>query len=332
MPGVAISPGLCPRRMLIRRATPVFGVFQVVLSVRSQDAFDLVEHLQDKASQMESDRLVRLRDERIGRELARNSVTLGAAIHQERRRRHLSLRDLARAAGVGLGTAQAAEAGVVCTLETYVRLADALRLKACFALEDPRRREPATRPVDPVHAAMGEAEAAHLRARGFNVGMDEPFQHYQFSGRADVVAWSVESRALLHIENKTQIPDLQSCFGSFNAKRAYLGAEFAARCGVSRWSSETHVMAGLWSAEVLHTIRIHKASFASVCPDPPATFDAWWREGSPEIGRHSTLVVFDPIEHLRTGCRRWLGAEELDGVRPRHRDYADAVARLGLGV
>jgi transcriptional regulator with XRE-family HTH domain len=318
--------------MLIRRATPVLGVFQVVLSVRSQDAFDLVEHLQDKASQMESDRLVRLRDERIGRELARNSVTLGAAIHQERRRRHLSLRDLARAAGVGLGTAQAAEAGVVCTLETYVRLADALRLKACFALEDLRRREPATRPVDPVHAAMGEAEAARLRTRGFNVGMDEPFQHYQFSGRADVVAWSAERRALLHIENKTQIPDLQACFGSFNAKRAYLGAELATRCGISRWSSETHVMAGLWSAEVLHALRMHKASFASVCPDPTGAFDAWWCYGSPPAGLHRILVLFDPAEGRRRDRRHWLGADELDGARPRYRDYSDAAERLAAVI
>ncbi|HEX7591143.1 MAG TPA: helix-turn-helix transcriptional regulator [Candidatus Limnocylindrales bacterium] len=257
-------------------------------------------------------------------------MTIGLAVHEERVRSRMTLARLVERSGVAVTTIHDVESGRVGSLETYARLADALRLRAEFQLVDPRRRELSGRPVDPVHAAMGEAEAAHLRARGFNVGMDEPFQHYQFSGRADVVAWSVESRALLHIENKTEIPDLQACFGSLNAKRAYLGAELATRCGISRWSSETHVMAGLWSAEVLHAIRMHKASFASVCPDPPEAFDAWWREGSPETGRHSTLVVFDPAERHRGDRRRWLGAEELDGVQPRYRDYADAAHRLGL--
>ena len=285
-----------------------------------QDAFDPVEHLRERRPETEAGRSARLQEERIGWELARNAITLGAAIHQERRRRHLSLRCVASDAGVALGTAQAAEAGVVCSLETYVRLADALRLKAEFRIEDPRRREPAAkRAIDPVHAAMGEAEAAHLKSRGFALGIDEPFQHFQFSGRADVVAWSIERRLLLHIENKTQIPDVQACFGSFNAKRAYLGSELATRLGVSRWHSETHVIAAIWSAETLHTIRMHQASFASVCPDPTSAFDGWWREVPPETGRHSILVVFDPAEGRRSDRRRRLGLCELERLRARSR-------------
>ncbi len=60
-----------------------------------------------------------------------------------------------------------------------------------------------------MHAAMGEAGAAHLRTLGFAVRLDEPFQHYQFAGRGDVVAWSVERAALLHLENRTAFPNLQ---------------------------------------------------------------------------------------------------------------------------
>ena len=54
---------------------------------------------------------------------------------------------------------------------------------------------------------MGEYEASHLRALGFKVGIDEPYQHYQFAGRADLVAWDVDARAFLHIENGTRFPD-----------------------------------------------------------------------------------------------------------------------------
>ena len=133
-------------------------------------------------------------------------------------------------ADVALATVHAAESDVVCSLETYLRLAGALSLRTEFDLADPHRREPSTRRAqEPVHAAMGEVEASHLRAIGFRVGIDEPFQHYQFAGRADVVAWSVECEALLHIENRTRFPDIQESFGSFNAKRRYLGADLAAR-------------------------------------------------------------------------------------------------------
>jgi transcriptional regulator with XRE-family HTH domain len=280
----------------------------------------------------ESDRAALLRDERVERELSRIAALLGAAMRDERRRRRMSLREVAASAGIGLGTAQAAESGQICSLETYARLADALRLRADFQLVDPRRREPSDkRAADPVHAAMGEVEAANLRGRGYMVGIDEPFQHYQFAGRADLVAWDVGRQALLHIENKTRLPDLQEAFGSFNAKRSYLGRELAGRAGVGRWRSETHVFAALWSAEVLHSIRMHRASFASVCPEPTDAFDAWWREVPPATGCHSTLVVFDPAEGRRDR-RRWFGLVDLEGARPRYRGYADALELLRLRV
>jgi transcriptional regulator with XRE-family HTH domain len=295
-------------------------------------AFKLVEQSQDPPGESESDRAARLRGNRVERDLARIAVTLGAAIHEGRRRRRLSMRDVADLAGVSLGTAQNVEAGRVCSLETYVRVADALRLKAEFDLADPRRREPlARRASDPVHAAMGEAEAARMRLLGLQVGLDEPFQHFQFAGRADVVAWSIERRALLHIENKTRFVDLQDCFGSFNAKRRYLGAELAARAGVGRWHSETHVIAALWSAEVLRAIRVQRASFMSVCPSPVDAFESWWRGDPAPPGSHSILVVIDPAEGRRRDRSRWLGMSELAGARPRYSDYANAVDLLGLG-
>ena len=243
----------------------------------------------------------------------------------------MTLGETAALAGVGLTTVHDIESGRCGSLEMYLRLADALRLRAEFDLVDPRRREAAAkRAQDPVHAAMGEAEAAHLRGLGFTLGLDEPFQHYQFAGRADVVAWSVERAALLHIENRTRFLDLQDSFGSFNAKRQYLAQELSARTGVARWRSETHVIVALWSAEALHTIRAHRASFGSVCSDGPEAFEAWWRGEPPATGRRSILMIFDPAEGDKCERRRWAGFAELAGLRPRYRDYADAVAALQL--
>jgi hypothetical protein len=182
------------------------------------------------------------------------------------------------------------------------------------------------RQLDPVHSAMGELEAAHLRARGFQMSVDEPYQHYQFAGRADLVAWSVDALALLHIENRTRFPDFQEAAGAYNAKRAYLGAALAERLGVGRWRSETHVVAALWSAEVLHMLRIRTESFRALCPNGPEAFTSWWNGVPARHGRTSALVVLDP---LATGRQRaFISLDEGLSARPRHRGYADCASKL----
>lgn len=261
---------------------------------------------------------------RVQRELGRILAALGEAIRAERRRRGLTLAELAPMVGLskaGLARIEHGEAG---SIGAYLRLADALHLEPQFALT--RLRAPlVARQADAVHAAMGELEAARLRAAGLMVAMDEPFQDYHFAGRADVVAWSIERRALVHFENKTAFPDLQDAFGSFNAKRAYLGRALAERVGVAAWRAETHVIASLWSAEVLHQIRLHQASFAAVCPDPVAAVQAWW-SGNPSPAGARCLILLDPLASGRQ--ERFAGLDRIESVRPRYRDYADAAEAL----
>jgi transcriptional regulator with XRE-family HTH domain len=205
----------------------------------------------------------------------RVAALLGEAVHEERMRRSWSLRRLAGIAGVSISGARGVEAGTRASLEMYARLGQALGLRFEAQLVDPRRRtSTSARDEDPVHAAMGEVEAAHLRALGFDVAIDEPYQHYQFAGGADVVAWSSGDRALVHIENRTRFPNLQEAAGSYNGKRAYLGAVMAERLGIrGGFRSETHVVVGLRSAEVLHTLRLRRATFQTLCPDTIEGFE-----------------------------------------------------------
>jgi hypothetical protein len=219
------------------------------------------------------------------------------------------------------------ERGEPASSEAAVRLASALGLRLQFELVDPRKRADAPlRAADPVHAAMGEFEAARLRSLRYPVGLDEPYQHYQFAGRADVVAWDTEGRAVLHLENRTRFPDFQEMAGAYNAKRAYLAASFGERVGVRRWASETHVIVGLWSSEVLHAIRMRRESFRALCPDPPDAFVAWWNGRPAPVGKTSALVVLDPLARPRQ--RTYIGFDEALTARPRHRGYAEAAARL----
>jgi hypothetical protein len=196
-----------------------------------------------------------------------------------------------------------------------------------FSMSTPRVA--ADRAADPVHASMGEALAAHLRGRRREVRMDEPYQHYQFAGRADVVALDRERRALLHIEDRTRFPDLQAFAGTFNAKRAYLAPDLARRLGIAGgFRSVTHVVAALWSSEVLHVVRLRQASFVAVCPDPFDAFARWWEGQEPVTGAWSCFIHFDPLPGKRSSRRRWVGLDGVPRVEPRDRGYTDALERL----
>ena len=260
--------------------------------------------------------------------LSRMALEAGQIIRAERMRRGWTMRVLATRAGVALGVAHAVEAGDVLTLESYARLATALGLRPSLDLADPRRARAAHEAGDFVHAAMGEVEARALAGPGRTLAIDEPYQHYQFAGRADLLAWDREN--LLHIENRTGFPNLQEAAGSYNAKRRYLAGAMAKRLdlGPRGWRSVTHVMACLWSSEVLHTIRLRRASFAALCTDPTDALWAWLHREPPAEGVTSTLVVLDPLVPFGSRRRTIAPVAEPARLDPRWRGYADAAEAL----
>ena len=259
--------------------------------------------------------------------VARIAVQLGMAIHEERVRHRWTLRELGDRAGLSAAAIHAIEAGRAASLDSYARIAHAFAVQLDVNLASDRSRATAQRhDEDLVHAAMGELEARILRGHGFELALDEPYQHFQFAGRADLVAWDRQRRALLHIENKTRLPNVQEALGSFAAKRAYLGPVLAKRLRVGQWRSETHVIVALWSAEILHVLRLRRATFDAACPDPPDAFAAWRAVRPPSAGRTSAIVVLDPLASGRQ--RAWICLAEAGGARARHRDYAAALAAL----
>jgi transcriptional regulator with XRE-family HTH domain len=254
----------------------------------------------------------------------------GQRIREARQRRGWTLDELATRSSVSRSAAHAAESGIRCSLEMLAALAAPLGLRVELDLVSARRTlaPPAGRASqDFVHAAMGELLAAHLRQLGFGVAIDEPCQHFRFAGRADVLAWSREPPALLHIENRTRFPNLQEAAGAWNAKRAYLAPVVAERLGLRGVSSITHVMACLWSAEVLHVLRMRAATFRSLCPDPPDSFEGWWAGTPPPAGTSATFILLDPLATARQ--RLWVGLDvALATARPRVHGYAEAAQRL----
>jgi transcriptional regulator with XRE-family HTH domain len=262
------------------------------------------------------------------------STSAGIELRDGRLARRWSLRELADRAGVSVASAQAAESGRAVSLETYARLAVALGRRPVLsfpgrAAADTNERLRIGR--DLVHAAMGEIEARQLAALGYQVALDEPYQHYQFAGRADVLAWDLEARALLHLENKSRLSDLQDVAGSYNAKRTYLPAVLADRLGIGPrgWATVTHALVVLWSSEVLHVLRLRAGTFRALCPSPIDPFAAWWSGSRPTAATTSSLVVLDPSPSLSSRRRRFVGIERVPDLEPRYRDYTAAAALLG---
>lgn len=255
----------------------------------------------------------------------RLALRIGAAFAEERRRRRLTSRQVADRARVSAATVNSLEAGRRLSLDAYARVAVALGMPLDWAFGSSRRS--VRRSSDLVHAAMGEFETRLLSRHTFETAIDHPYQHYQFAGRADVLAWTREPAALLHIENRTRFPDFQEMAGSYNAKRRYLAGVVAKQLGLGRFQVETHVIAALWSAEVISALRATPSSFHALCPDKPDPFVSWLRGEVPQAEQASTLVLLDPLARGRQ--RAFVGlADALGGTRPRVRGYADAADRL----
>jgi hypothetical protein len=88
-------------------------------------------------------------------------------------------------------------------------------------------------------------------------------------------------------------------------------------------------MVALWSAEVLHSIRLRQSTFTALCPDPDDRFLAWLDGVPPIDGLSSSFVLLDPFASGRQASL--IGLERaLAGVKPRVRDYREA-ARAAEG-
>lgn len=257
----------------------------------------------------------------------RLAMKVGLGIHDERRRRRMTIRELADRADVSVGTVHGVESGGRASLAMYQRLAKALGRELDLTLVDPAHRGAPREDVDLVHAAMGELEVRALEAHGFRVAVDEPWQHYHFAGRADVLAWDVPSEALAHFENRTRLPDFQDALGRFNTKRRFLAQALWRSLGFRRPPRfETHAMVALWSTEVLRVLRQRPASLRAAFPDPTDALTAWL-SGTPALSGSTTFALLDPFATGRQ--RRFLGLEPaIDSARARIHGYAEAAELL----
>ena len=88
------------------------------------------------------------------------------------------------------------------------------------------------------------------------------------------------------------------------------------------------MLVALWSAEVLHTLRLRTETLRSLCPDPADAFTAWWSGHPPIQGATASIIVFDPTAAGRQ--RTFCDLNDALRAKPRYRGYADAAEHLSV--
>ncbi len=259
----------------------------------------------------------------VAHQLDRLCGRLGSAIRAARNERGATIQAVADAAGLSRSAVAWLESGRPGALSTYLRIADVLGLRLTWNLD---ALGAAMETEDAVHAVMAEVQARRFGVDQRQVLIDEPYQRFRFGGRADLVVVDRSRRALEHSENKTRIVNVGELSGSYNAKCLWLAGHVAERCGVRRFTSESHVLVLLWSEEVLAVARSLPSTLVALGPQGTRPFEAWW-SGSPLAGAHRGLVVFDPIDR-GTSQPQWASLEQALGARARYQGYADAYQEL----
>lgn len=256
-------------------------------------------------------------------ELSRLCDRLGTTLRAGRLSHGWTLRAVADAAGLSPAAVARLEQGGPGGLATYLRLAEVLGLRLTWELHALTTTLEAE---DAVHAVMAEVQARRFGTGSRLVLIDEPYQHFRFGGRGDLVVLDRARTALHHSENKTRIVNVGELSGSYSAKCRWLARDVVERHGVRRLTSESHTLVLLWSEEVLAVARTLGHTLRALGQHGTRSFGTWW-DDQPLPGVHRGIVVFDPIDR-GSGQPQWVGLDEALEARPRYRGYADAYQDL----
>lgn len=117
------------------------------------------------------------------------------------------------------------------TIRALEQLAQALN--ANLAVELRWRGAELDRLIDARHAAVANVAARRLENSGWVVRSEVSFNHFGDHGRCDLVGWHPGTRALLIVEVKSLVGDLQDLLGRLDIK-VRLGHVIARDLGVGR--------------------------------------------------------------------------------------------------
>jgi len=148
-----------------------------------------------------------------------DDIRVGTVIRAVRMRRGLRQRDLAAAAGVSQSTVSLVERGRLTALTVSTVRAVASALDVWLPFEPRWRGAELPRLLDERHANVVGRVVEELRSRTWQVRVEYSFNWRGERGSVDVVAWLSGQRAILLVEVKTQLVDVQELLSTLDRKR-----------------------------------------------------------------------------------------------------------------
>ena len=147
-------------------------------------------------------------------------LRIGAWVRSERRRLGMRQADLAQRAGVSRTTVSRVENGLFSelTITAARAVADAVGIMLPFA---PRSLRGASieRQIDWRHAALIETVLGRLTRLGWHTAVEYSFNDFGDRGSVDVLAWEPDARALLIVEVKSDLRNVQETLHALDIKR-----------------------------------------------------------------------------------------------------------------
>ncbi len=147
-----------------------------------------------------------------------DAVRLGLSIRALRRRTRWTQDRLASEAGVSQATVSRVERGEIRhqTLHTLALIAEALGARASVRIY--WHGEDLDRLLDAAHAGLVEDVVRLLVAHGWEVMPECTFNDFGERGAIDILAFHPESGALLIVEVKSVVPDMQAMLAGIDRK------------------------------------------------------------------------------------------------------------------
>jgi transcriptional regulator with XRE-family HTH domain len=209
-------------------------------------------------------------------------IRVGAAIRAVRLRRGLRQLDVASLAGVSQSTVSLVERGHLGGLTIGTIRAVAKALDVWLPLEARWRGAELPRLIDERHAAVVEQVVRELAGLGWEVRLEYSFNVRGERGSVDVLAWLPSSRALLVVEVKTQIVDVQELLSTLDRKRRVVASVVA---GDLKWNPAVGGCLVVLPEETRARAAIarHAAVFASALPARTVEVRQWLRDPSRAI-------------------------------------------------
>jgi transcriptional regulator with XRE-family HTH domain len=247
---------------------------------------------------------------------------VGSVFRAVRIRRGLRQADVAAAAGVGQTAVSTIENGDLerVSLRSIRTVAAALGISLPFA---PRwRGSDLARLLDEKHAAIVDDVVRRMVALGWVVQPEHTFNVRGERGSIDVLAWQPACRAVLVIEVKTVVVDLQDLLATLDRKRRLAGP-IARELGWSPIRVGT-LLVMPEETQARHAVDRFRSVFDVAYPDRGRRVQRWLR--SPDGDMRGVLFL---LNFGHNGTKRRPGGSRR--VRPMRRARSTRVSRSQAG-